>query len=136
MIDMAEKKNQLCNDRDTVDHLYQRYYFLVKSEKPMVWKDFQEFLEWAKKTYEPGTALRRIDESKPYGPTNCEWAPMGINERYQAKLAAQWDAAMEPIRKRYAEYLKRIQPRKKEYFRYEHPDLVREGIVFEGSGSV
>ena len=43
---------------------------------------------------------------------------------------------MQPLRKKYAKELAAIQDNRQRVFRYEHPDLLREGIVFEGSCSV
>ena len=48
-------------------------------------------------------------------------------------LAEKWDRMMQPIRERYAEQLQEIESSKRIFFRYEHPDLVREGIVWSGS---
>ena len=95
------------------------------------WKNFEEFLRWCKATYEPGTSLHRIDEVKPYCPTNCEWKPMTNSVQYRKHLADTWDRIMVPIRQRYEKQIREVQGKKaQQYFRYEHPDLVREGIAF------
>jgi hypothetical protein len=99
----------------------------------MAWENFDEFLLWCKGGYEPGKSLHRKDESKPYGPDNCEWVTMERAENYRKELEAKWDSIVVPIRKRYQQQLAEIESRKQEYFRYEHPDLVREGITFEHS---
>ena len=57
-----------------------------------------------------------------------------------AEMAKKWEAGVGPIREQLRPVLDRL-AKEKQYgsttvFRYEHPDLVREGIVFEGSGSV
>ena len=134
MIDLASKYNW---DQERIENMYNRWMYLVKAQKPTEWKNFEEFLRWCKATYEPGTSLHRIDESKPYSPENCECKPMTNSVQYRKHLADQWDRIMQPIRERYEKQIREVQERKvQQYFRYEHPDLVREGIVFEGSGSV
>jgi hypothetical protein len=130
---MAAKNNTFGFSSEAVDHMYYRYHWLVKTGKPMVWESFQDFMLWCKGTYSPGTTLRRIDEDKPYGPNNCKWEPMQTSEEYKKKMAAKWDSIMAPIRERYAQSLREVEEKKTQYFRYEHPDLVREGIVFNGS---
>lgn len=130
---MAAKNNTFGFSSEAVDHMYYRYHWLVKTGKPMVWESFQDFMLWCKGTYSPGTTLRRIDEDKPYGPNNCKWEPMQTSEEYKKKMAARWDSMMEPIRRRYAQNLREVEEKKTQYFRYEHPDLVREGIVWTGN---
>ena len=127
---MAAKKDRFGWDEESVAHMYYRYQWLVRSGRPMTWQNFDEFLLWCRGGYEPGKTLRRIDESKPYGPGNCEWVAMNVNEKYRKSLEAEWDAIVTPIRQRYQAQLAEIRSRKKEYFRYEHPDLEREGICF------
>jgi hypothetical protein len=51
------------------------------------------------------------------------------------EIAQKWDEIMEPIRKRYRSQLLAAK-REEGVFRYEHPDLVREGIVFENRQSI
>ena len=109
---------------------------MVKTGHPMEWETFEDFMRWCKGTYTPGTRLVRINDTKPYSPNNCKWETMQLCEAYRRKLAAQWDAVMEPIRKRYRMQIAEEKANEKEYFRYEHPDLVREGIVFESTYSV
>lgn len=53
------------------------------------------------------------------------------------RFVEEWDSLVGPIREKYRDTLKRIAAEKekagkKQYFQYEHPDLVREGIVFDG----
>ena len=118
-------------DQDIVENMYNRWMYLVKQGKPTEWKNFEEFLRWCKATYEPGTSLHRIDEVKPYCPTNCEWKPMTNSVQYRKHLADKWDRIMVPIRQRYEKQIREVQEKKaQQYFRYEHPDLVREGIVW------
>ena len=126
----GKRQNQFGFDTDAVNHMYYRYHWLVKNEKPMVWESFNDFLRWCQGTWYPRTTLHRIDDSKPYGPGNCEWLPMCSSEKYKKELAAQWDKIMQPIREQYRMQIAEAQANAKEYFRYEHPDLVREGIVW------
>ena len=46
------------------------------------WKDFDNFYEWANKTYEKGKRLNRIDRNKDFGPDNCIW---GAKEQVNRK---------------------------------------------------
>ena len=128
---MGNYRNKYNWDQERVENMYNRWMYLVKAQKPTDWKNFEEFLRWCKATYEPGTSLHRIDEAKPYGPTNCEWKPMTNSVQYRKHLADQWDRIMYPIRQRYEKQIREVQEKKtQQYFRYEHPDLVREGIVW------
>ena len=128
---MGNYRNKYNWDQDRVENMYNRWMYLVKQGKPTEWKNFEEFLRWCKATYEPGTSLHRIDEVKPYCPTNCEWKPMTNSVQYRNHLADQWDRIMVPIRQRYEKQIREVQEKKaQQYFRYEHPDLVREGIAF------
>lgn len=128
---MGNYRNKYNWDQDRVENMYNRWMYLVKQGKPTEWKNFEEFLRWCKATYEPGTSLHRIDEVKPYCPTNCEWKPMTNSVQYRKHLADKWDRIMVPIRQRYEKQIREVQEKKaQQYFRYEHPDLVREGIAF------
>ena len=80
--------------------------------------------------------LERIDAKKPYSCENCRMVPIDRNEEYQIKLIDKWESIMKPIRERYKAELDEIERRKpktREFFRYEHPDLVREGIEWKGN---
>ena len=52
-------------------------------------------------------------------------------ERWRQYFILNWDQNIS-----IAKPVPKEDPNAKQYFRYEHPDLVREGIVFEGSGSM
>jgi hypothetical protein len=45
-------------------------------------------------------------------------------------MAIAWEKMMQPLRKKYMKQLRQIEENKRQFFYYEHPDLVREGIVF------
>ena len=112
---------------------------------------FQEFCDWAEGKYQKGFTVYRRDQTKPYSPENCYWyyaikkveevtSPIceGCTEdmticgtigclRYREYFVTNWNENI------------RIKPKEvpvpksvKEFFRYEHPDLQREGIVWQG----
>lgn len=116
---------------------------------------FKAFCDWAKGKYKAGFTVYRRDQSKPYSPENCYWY-------YAIKKV---EAVTSPICEgctvdmticntigclKYREWFVKnwndnicAKPKEvpkpknvKEYFRYEHPDLEREGIAFESSGSM
>lgn len=124
---------------DTLRHKYDR---IVHSGIPFEWTSFDAFCKWCQETgWEYGKRLHRVDPSGPYSSENCVWdgtisAP--VTETKSA-LIRQWDEFATPIRERYKPWLDEIErkkPKSREFFRYEHPDLVREGIVFESPDSV
>lgn len=54
--------------------------------------------------------------------------------KYEMILARKWEKFVGPIRERVAEEKKNQKPQvQRDFFRYEHPDLEREGIVFIGN---
>lgn len=54
--------------------------------------------------------------------------------KYEMKRARKWESIMQPIRERMSEENKAQKPQvQRDFFRYEHPDLEREGIVFVGN---
>ena len=119
-------------DKENIEHMRQRWVHLNKTGKPVAWKNFEAFLRWCQATYEPGCSLQMVDKELPYGPDNCIWKPMNNSPAYQEELANQWDSFVVPIRERYARELREAQSKKRQFWKYEHPDLVREGIVFVG----
>lgn len=115
-------------------------------EIPNRFDGFQDFASWSLKNgYKYGRRIRRIDKGAEYSPDNMEWVDVNGNSKSnkiaKQKAIAKWDAFIKPIRKQFKkelERLKQIEEEEKirqaqqvrEFFRYEHPDLVREGICF------
>lgn len=126
---MQQKKERIIWDKQHEELMYHRWVHINKRGYPVAFGSYEEFLRWCKRTYEIGCRLERIDDKKPYSKANCKWVPIG-SEMYIKQLAKRWDEIMTPIRERYEEQLQEARVRKKEYFRYEHPDLVREGIAW------
>ena len=129
------------------------------------WETFDDYLLWMIKSgYQKGMHIGKRNPEKPHGPKNSIWlTPTG---EYMAEISCtipnvgnafcdkcerngtdacdgygcaewrkwfqeNWDKKIHrPIPKDYQK------DRDREVFRYEHPDLEREGIVFEGTGSV
>jgi hypothetical protein len=123
-----------------------------KSEIPNMFDGFQDFSNWSVNNgYKYGRRLHRIDKGAEYSPDNMEWVDVNVNsqsnEIAKQKAIAKWDAFIKPIRERFLEDLELLEKIKKEeeeerirkekpareFFRYEHPDLEREGIVWSGS---
>ena len=114
----------------------------------MLFDSFSEFAEWSLANgYEYGKRLCRIDDQAAWSPENAVWEDKSrVLDKREKKLVAQWDEFITPIRERFKRELAIIQAedeRKRQeamvsddyrtvFFRYEHPDLEREGIVFNG----
>lgn len=123
---------------------------------------FDAFVLYAAENgYQKGMHLRRKDEKAPHGPGNTYWSNSHL-ERAERKVKIAADRGIiSPYCKdcdrpcntfgcpAWREYFvknwnrnihwkkpepKKPEPNKREVFRYEHPDMVREGIVFETSG--
>lgn len=103
-----------------------------------------DFFEWSIESgWEYGKKLRRLNSNEGYSRENCIWMDAEYAKRYDRRDYFSIDKFDETVA-RIREYLKNpptVKPVKqqtsgRECFRYEHPDLEREGIVFEGSGSV
>lgn len=117
-----------------------------KSEIPNMFDGFQDFSNWSVNNgYKYGRRLHRIDKGAEYSPDNMEWVDVNVNsqsnEIAKQKAISKWDAFIKPIRKQFEkelEQLHQIEEEEKirqaqqvrEFFRYEHPDLEREGICF------
>lgn len=121
-------------DRVTKDCLRKKWSTMRSSGIDVQWEDLRAFVAWCAETgwhYE--MRLKRKDLSGPFGPENCYWEPMEGDIGAMAIAARKWDEFVGPIRERLRPYLDDIEKKKAEQqivFRYEHPDLAREGIVF------
>lgn len=116
------------------------------------WESFEDFCQWAESQgYRTGLTIYALNQNKPHGPDNsylyykgldlpdikspfcegctrkyCPGNKVGCAE-YRSKWKKNWN---ENICRKPKEPAK---PTGREVFRYEHPDLVREGIVVEHS---
>lgn len=133
-----------------------------KISKDCEWEDFNSFLFWCSVSgYKKGRELRRNDPESPHGPGNSYWYSLDEKrkreeqERIRQKKLRQSTFCQGCSRvcqnngsgcKEWEEWFVKNwnrnihrkpkepeAPQGKQYFRYEHPDLVREGIVFEHS---
>lgn len=133
---------------EEVDRLTGRWSHGVKSDS--TFESLDAFLRWASVGYKKGVQLRKRDESKPHGPGNSYWLD-GREERYvpNGKQVLQrvtycsgctrdcqengngcvgWrEYFVRNWNENIHREVKNV-PRKREFFCYEHPDLVREGI--------
>lgn len=122
-------------DRVTKDCLRKKWSTMKSSGINVQWEDLRAFVAWCAETgwhYE--MRLKRKDLSGPFGPENCYWEEAKSNPQVLEQMAKQWEAGVGPIREKLRPYLDAIAPKKAapvEVFRYEHPDLVREGIVWK-----
>ena len=133
-------------DKNTKEVLWYWWKKIRDSEIPKLFTDFQDFANWSMKNgYKYGRRLRRIDKGAEYSPDNMEWVDVNVNsqsnEIAKQKAISKWDAFIKPIRKQFEKELEQLQQieeeekirqaqQVREFFRYEHPDLEREGIVF------
>lgn len=119
--------------------LWHRYKRLTETQKNVRFRDAKDFIAWSKQAgYQYGMELIRMDDSRAWSKTNCAWVDNAPNSRtslrIRKKLVRQWDEFITPIREQYTDWKppEPPKPKAKEYFRYEHPDLIREGIVWTG----
>ena len=119
-------------DDDAVTVLRYRWNAMRDSGDKVEWECFDDFLRWCRGKWDYGRLLTRNDPAGPWSAENCRWItkskdPSSLST--MREIAMKWDEIMEPIRKRYRSQLLAAK-REEGVFRYEHPDLVREGIVF------
>lgn len=110
-------------------------------------ENFEDFIQWAEETgYDYGMRLVRIDKNGPFSRDNCKWVSMSSesNEKIKQEMAEKWERGVGPIREKLRPQIdaqirkQAIEAEKNRHvvWRYPHPDLVKEGIVFAGSGSM
>lgn len=114
------------------------------------WESFESFASWSlENKWCTGKTLYKLNEMKPHGPENSYWylknqeVPDSENALCLAcsrKYCPGNNIGCKPWRdawiKNWNENIcirKQETQQKREAFQYEHPDLVREGIVFEAS---
>jgi hypothetical protein len=127
-------------DRIEKDCLRKKWSGMKESGFEVLFQDFQEFVDWCAETgWTYGLKLKRKNNKGPFLPENCLWEKANGDPYALQEMARKWEAGVGPIREKLRPYLDAIEKKKSEpkyMFQYEHPDLVREGIVFEGSSSV
>lgn len=120
---------------DAIGYVYKR----IKGTRFSVEFDsLADFYEWSKESgWDYGKKLRRLNTSEGYSRDNCVWMDAEKARRYDSRddlAIIRWNDTVTRIR----ENLKNLpppaptkeRPKGREFFRYEHPDLVREGICF------
>ena len=143
-----------------VDNLSSRF---KRNKLKETFGSFDNFLKFcAEQGYQPGMGMYRYYPNEPHSPENTFFhaRPNKPEPKAKPEKPEQKDicstfckkkkcdasgAGCAEYKKRWAEnWNKNIHrkiteskvPNRTMVFRYEHPDLIREGIVFEGSGSM
>ena len=140
---------------DDVNYIRRRWYHMSESKINGSFDSFDKLLDWSKKnTYEPGMKLKRHDTKKPHSPENSFWEPAETGTRAhrrpkelqpskmdcspdlckQCQEKCEEENGCEIWRQHFVHRWNMLRElfgvRKtdgKIFFRYEHPDLVREG---------
>lgn len=86
--------------------LYSKWKGLRNSQLPLgeAFEQFLTFYEWSMASgYAPGARLKRLDDSKPYGPDNCLWDhPSEYRSAYTAEQKAwiaKWNKTVNRLRR-------------------------------------
>lgn len=131
--------------RDSAHNAIEYVYRKIKGSAFSVeFESLDDFYNWSIESgWEYGKKLRRLNSNEGYSRDNCIWMDVEYARKYDRRdyfSVDKWDETVTRIR----ENLKNLpppaptkeRPKGREFFRYEHPDLEREGIVFESSCSV
>lgn len=126
------------SDYNAISYAYAR---IKGTRYPVDFESLAEFYAWSKESgWDYGKKLRRLNADEGYSRDNCIWMEEEKVRKYDSiddNAIKRWDDLVSRIR----ENLKNLpppapvkeQPKGREFFRYEHPDLEREGIVWSGS---
>lgn len=125
--------------RDSAHNAITYVYRKIKGAALSVeFESFDDFYNWSIESgWEYGKKLRRLNSNEGYSRDNCIWMDAEKARRYDSRDdldIIRWNDTVTRIR----ENLKNLpppaptkeSPKGREFFRYEHPDLVREGICF------
>lgn len=133
-------------DRDSVDELKEKWKKRIKGNS--TWTKFGDFLYWASQNgYRPGMMLRRNYHRLPWGPDNAYVTCRRKDQQKETEPPAhthfcdgctdvchmnrkgckKWQAWFVQNWNRNIHQKKPKEPR--QFFKYEHPDLIREGIA-------
>lgn len=114
-------------------------------------KSYEAFASFAEKTgYKTGFKLYQKDQTKRHGPGNSYWywknsdlpdVKSPFCEHCEKQYCPGEGIGCAEYRKRFAEYWNKFiyrappkqEKKNREVFRYEHPDLVKEGIEWKGT---
>lgn len=137
-----------------VTGLWQKWTRMGKAGRS--WRTFEEFVSWCCDTgYDTGMDLKKRDNNAPHGPTNSYWyrwekigtaadGPKESGCRFCAKCVVECPSGnkgCQPWREWFIQNwnkniyasrhtkLRELRASRPGVFVYEHPDLIREGIV-------
>ena len=143
-------------DGKAVETLRTRYRKIAGDHE---WSSAEDFIKWANDSgFKKNARLYKKDENKPHGPNNSCWHILGqenTRRRFTNQLkhgsvfctdckrdcpshgrgCNDWQTYFQDNWNKniYIPPVKPVVPEGPMVFRYEHPDLVREGIVFDPS---
>lgn len=123
-------------------------------ENDHTFASFEDFCEWAEGKAKKGFTVYKIDLTKPHSPKNSYW--YYNSKRQEDVVSPICENCDQELRVcdgigclKYREWFVKNwnenicirpagspEPQNREVFRYEHPDLEREGIVFAANQSL
>jgi hypothetical protein len=140
----SELKPRYGYDTDEVASISVKYYTMDGREN---WAGLDDFCKWLRENgHRRGAHLKKRDRSKPHSPENsffkereeptekpqegvCAKCPYDVCVNI-SQGCLQWRQEFESNwNRKICRKKKEERKDNREYFRYEHPDLVREGIV-------